>query len=233
MLRGLLFDFDGTILDSEDGIHAAWTRVFAEHGASFTEAEWSTLIGATREDPNAWDPVAALQERATRPVDMPTVRARIREEHLANTPHEPLPGVRELVEEAVAADIHLGIGTSSVGWWSQHFLPLTGLDEHFDVLVSRDDVGGVTKPAPDIFNEAIRRMSQVAMIVGEQPLMRAQVVVIEDSPNGIRAAKAAGCKVVAVPTGLTRDRVAAEEPDLLVHSLTEVTLADLRSLVDD
>lgn len=218
-LRAVVFDFDGTILDSEASIHASWSRVYAEHGASFTEAEWAETIGTADVDHDVFDPARELRRRAESPVDMAAVRTRIRAEQRDGVSATPLPGVRELVDALLAEDVVLGIATAASRGWVQHHLPRLGLAAAFTAWSGRDDVDA-PKPAPDVY---LRTME----LLGADPT---SAVAIEDTPNGVSAARAAGMRVAAVPNPLVADRVVGA--DLLVGSCTELTPARLATLLD-
>ncbi len=115
-------------------------------------------------------------------------------------------GELRVFEDALALrqsiDLPVAIGTNSARWRLDAILAATGLDELFDVSVTASEVSN-PKPAPDIYLQAFQR-------IGVPPH---RGVVLEDSPSGTKAAKAAGAHVVAVDRGLidAADLVAADE----------------------
>jgi len=217
-LRALVFDFDGLILDTERPVYEAWRWVFAEHGVELSQQEWSEVIGRA----DAWDPLDKLTAAAAVEVDQ-AVLARRREVRDALLYAEAvLPGVVELLEEARALDVRVGIASSSPYEWVGRHLERLGLAERFEcVACFREDESVRGKPAPDLYLEAVAGL-------GVAP---DEAVALEDSANGVAAAKAAGLWCVAVPHGLTAglDLSAA---DLVVDSLASVPLDRLRGLVD-
>ncbi len=221
-LRAVVFDFDGTVLDSEGSIHDAWLAAFVEHGASFTHAEWSTLIGSSVDSPGAFSPREHLPRRATAPVDLEATYERVVARHATTIPTDPLPGVVELLDALDAADIPVGLATSSPSWWPGRHLPLLGLEGRFAAVVGRDDVGERAKPAPDVYLEALRRLD---VADGE----RSRCVAIEDTPNGITAAHRAGMRVLAVPGPFTQGR--CDAADAVQATLEGATVRDLRALI--
>jgi HAD superfamily hydrolase (TIGR01509 family) len=130
------------------------------------------------------------------------------------------PGVAELIETATAATIPLGVASSSTFDWVDEHLVRLGLREHFAAVRTRDDVApGRTKPAPDLYEAAIEALGVDA----------SNAVAIEDSPNGVAAAKAAGLTAVAVPGPMTA-HLDFSAADHVVDTLEAITLADLAAL---
>ena len=217
---GLVFDFDGLILDTESCTYETTAGIFAEHGQTLDLAWWHSIIG-TAHHPH-WSEV--LADRLGRPVDRAALVARRearRLELLGALP--PCAGVVELLDDAAAEGIPTAVASSSGLDWVDGHLERLGLRSGFAAVVTRDDLGGVdarTKPAPDLFLLAAERL-------GVEP---GHCVAFEDSPNGVAAARAAGMVVVAVPGPMTAglDMSAA---DLVVPSLADIDLAALRTLV--
>ncbi len=219
-LDALIFDFDGLILDTESsGFHSA-VEVFAAHGEVLQLATWQELIG-TSNHPH-WTEILATQ--LGRPVDRAAIeprRTRRKLELLA--PERVRPGVLELLDSARDSGLPVAVASSSPADWVTGHLERFELHERFTRVATRTDVGEEplrTKPAPDIYQIAIDALAA-------RP---SRVVALEDSPNGVAAAKAAGLRCVAVPGPVTvgMDFSAA---DLVVDSLVEVTLGSLADLV--
>lgn len=212
-MRALIFDLDGTIFDSETAIFQAWQQVYAEQGATLTLETWLPLIGTNEV---RFDPLAHIESLVGQRVNHDAVLNRARElerEYVGAT--EPLPGVREYLEAAKEMGLLLAVASSSGREWVEGHLRRLGLLDFFLVLRTRDDVER-TKPDPALFLRA-------AAGLGVEPV---QALVIEDSLNGIKAAKAAGMRVVAVPNPLTRHSDLSGA-DLVIPSLAEVPLKTL------
>ena len=126
-----------------------------------------------------------------------------------------LPGVETLLRDAMALGLGRAVASSSSCGWVEGWLRRHGIRDLVDVVVARDDVRKV-KPDPELFLLAASRL-------GVAP---AACVVFEDSPNGMRAALAAGMRCVAVPNALTRP-LARPEVDLVLDSLAERPLAQV------
>jgi HAD superfamily hydrolase (TIGR01509 family) len=132
---------------------------------------------------------------------------------------ELLPGIRGILEQGRSLGLGTGVASSSSRGWVEGWLERHGIRPLIDVVCARGDVACV-KPAPDLFLLAAERL-------GVAPL---DCLVFEDSPNGIRAARAAGMRCVAVPNAVTR-LVALPEPDLLLRSAGDLPLHEIASRV--
>lgn len=220
-LEAVVFDFDGLILDTEWAIYESALAAFTAHGHTLTVEAWSTIIGTNSEDDDSWwgtvcaaagvvDFELALFEAAYATQDRS-----IRDRLPAN------PGVPELLAELTDAGVPVGIASSSSRAWLDHHIGRLELTEHFATLVGSDLVGGVGKPAPDVYLKA-------CVDLGADP---ARSVAIEDSAHGATAAKAAGMAVVAVPSRITIHNDFSHA-DLVVSSVGDLTLARLTELAD-
>jgi HAD superfamily hydrolase (TIGR01509 family) len=211
-LGALVFDFDGLILDTETSIYEAWSAAFSAHGAGeLTIEEWAAEIGTQR----GLDLETMLHSRASGPVDlaaMHAVRQRYRDELLQN--EITRPGVEAWIEEAERAAVPVAIASSSEYEWVDGHLRRLGLRDRFGVLSCFDGTCPA-KPAPDLYLNACASL-------GIEP---ARALAVEDSPNGVRAAKAAGMKVVAVPNPITA-QLDLSEADVQLASLAECSIRD-------
>lgn len=186
----VVFDLDGSIVDTEMVVHQAWAEIYARHGAVFSLEEWSTGVGTQ----GGFDPLAALLRRATRPLPATTdlvewVRAR--EEELLSELNAR-PGVIEWISAAEEHGLGLAVASSSPEAWVVHRLRALGLREHFQAI-STPSNGLPAKPAPDLYLDACRQL-------GVAP---SRALAVEDSPNGIASARAAGLTCIAVPNPIT------------------------------
>lgn len=188
-VQALIFDFDGLIVDTEGPAYESWRAIYRQHGVDLDLAVWQADIGTV----DAFDPVSHLQTLVGRSLDRAEILAQrqaLKEELCADLP--VLPGVIELMEAAAAAGLRLGLASSSDRRWIEHWLSHHALTQRFDCVRTRDDVAQ-PKPAPDLYLSA-------AACLGVSP---EQCIAIEDSPNGLRAALAAGMRCVVVPNALT------------------------------
>jgi HAD superfamily hydrolase (TIGR01509 family) len=188
----LVFDFDGVIVDTESSALRAWQEVFTDHGAELTLPVWAQVIGTHEHD---FDPIDHLELLLGTPVDRARVADGYARRRRQLTELQPLlPGVRELVAYARAQGIKLAVASSSTRDWVQGLLENRGILSDFDCVCCRDDVAR-TKPYPDLYLAALACLGVSAL----------ETVALEDSPNGIAAARAAGILVVALPNPVTAD----------------------------
>jgi HAD superfamily hydrolase (TIGR01509 family) len=183
--EAVLFDMDGLLIDSEPLWLEAETAVMATLGADWTAADQAQLLGGS-----LVRTVRYLLGKATRPASPAQVAEWLmtRVTELVRDRGVPLrPGARELLAQVAAAGLPHALVTSSERGFMDAVLARTGL--RFDVLVCADDVS-VTKPDPEPYLLA-------AKLLGADP---ARCVALEDSPNGVASAQAAGCQVIAVPS---------------------------------
>lgn len=201
----IVFDFDGTIADTEWPVFMMMRTAFRSHGLDIALAEWVDTIG--RADNGTLEDV--LRNALGRDPD-PEVIEQARDHHHTTRNTTPvLPGVVELIGAARAAGLPLAIASSSPSHWVQAHLERLEILHHFDAVRTRDHVDH-GKPAPDLFLAA-----SAALDVNP-----ATVVAIEDSRHGCASAKAAGMTCVVVPNRITRLDV-APDADLVLDSLTD------------
>ena len=189
--NALILDFDGTIIDTESPAFESTAQIWARHGVEFPMDWWLQGMGTDRK--STW--VKELENRLGRSIDHDSVmeeRQQIKNEMTESQP--VLPGILELLEAAARRGITMAVGSSSPHKWVDRHLKRVGLYERFSHVVCRDDVGGVSKPAPDVFVQALGLLGVNAD----------SGAVIEDSPNGLKAALAAGLRTVVVPNPLVK-----------------------------
>jgi HAD superfamily hydrolase (TIGR01509 family) len=211
-LRGLVFDFDGLICDTETSSFETAREIYAEHGVELTVAQWQSRIGTHGRHWLA-DLESALGPLSNR--DALTERRRLAHSERLRA-EEALPGVAEFTERAVAAGLTLAVASSSsMGWVTEH-LERLGLLDRFSAISTSE--GGVpAKPDPEVYRQALQAIGVEA----------SDAIAFEDSSNGIAAAKAAGLYCIAVPNRMTTglDLSAADE---IVPSFLDLDLDLLR-----
>ena len=222
-MYGLVFDVDGVVADTERVNAEASIKVFADlfgvEGVVRSDFEAGLGRGAAE-----YVRAAARMhnlELSDEQVDAATEARQFN--FLAMLEQEPLPafpGVLELMEAALARDdFRVGIATSSTREKSEAVLKSARIPYGQMAYVTGSDVKN-KKPDPELFLTAAARL-------GLDP---ARCVVIEDAPDGVAAAHAAGCRCVAVTNSTGREKL--EEADLVVQSLEEVDLRMVAGLVD-
>ena len=207
----VLFDFDGVLVDTELAIYQAWQRTFQSHGHDLPLEVYTRCIGS---DFATWSPKTHLEELSGLAFDWHDLDARRQEEILRDLTGEgTMPGVIGLLEKLAHGGIRRAVVSSSSHRWVDGWLEKLAFADHFETVVCRGDAPQI-KPAPDLYLEAAKRM-------GLQP---AECLVIEDSLNGVRSAKAAGMDVWVVPNQVT-EGLDFSEADRIFPSLVELAAA--------
>jgi HAD superfamily hydrolase (TIGR01509 family) len=218
MIRALIFDFDGLILDTETPVFRSWQEFYASYGGSLDYTQWAQVVGTISTEA---DHFARLEAQIGYALDMKTLGPQRRQRESELIQSQPiLPGVQEYLVEARMRGFKVGMASSSACQWVVGHLERLDLLKYFDSVRARDDVEQV-KPAPELFLTVLEDL-------GAQPQ---EAVAFEDSPNGVRAAKAAGLMCVAVPNQITRQYSLAQA-DLLLDSLAELPLLSLIKKVE-
>lgn len=182
----VVFDLDGTLVDSEPNYYEAGRRTLAEYGvADFTWADHEAYVGiSTRETVADWKRRYGLRATVG---ELLAVKNR----HylgIARTSARAYPEMRKFVELLADEGVPMAVASGSSPEAIGTILARTGLDAHLRTVVSADEVAR-GKPAPDVFLEAARRL-------GAEP---ARCVVLEDAAPGAAAAHAAGMRCIAIP----------------------------------
>jgi HAD superfamily hydrolase (TIGR01509 family) len=206
----VVFDFDGTILDTEAPSYRAWAELWAAHGQDLVLADWQQTLGME----DAFDPWEVLETLLGRRLN-PTLndQRRHRRDEL-QLEFDVRPGIRSWIAQAEDLGLPIGVASSSSINWVEGHLVRLGLRDHFGCIVGRaEDVP--SKPDPTSYRLACAQL-------GADPL---RSVAVEDSPHGVSAAVTAGLFTVAVPHELTRS-LDFSRADLTVSSLDALQLAD-------
>ena len=215
-IKALLFDFDGLILDTETPEFQVWQSIYREYGHELSAEQWGQIVGGW--GISDFDAATHLVELVGDGLNVEELRARHRNESDALTLLQPiLPGVVDYLDEASRLGLRLAIASSSPHSWVDMHLKRLGLYPRFEAVICADDVSpGRTKPNPDLFLLALKWLEV-------QP---GEAIVFEDSPNGVKAAKAAGIFAGAVPNPMTA-KLKIEGADLTLNSLVDMSLQDM------
>lgn len=217
MIKAIIFDFDGLILDTETPIFTAWREVYHKHGCALSLDEYAGCLGS---DHHAFNPYEDLEAKAKTTPDWDAIRPELVQMYRKLIDeNDALPGIRRLIRQAIEQDLRLAVASSSNKDWVTGHLTRLGLFDSFELFRTREDVENL-KPAPDLFTAALDGL-------GVEP---EEAFILEDSPNGVLAAKRAGVFCVAVPNTLTRN-LPLNEPDLVVSSLADAPLELLLSRI--
>lgn len=219
---GLIFDVDGVIADTESVNARASIKVFEElFGVkSVKRRDFEAGLGRGAEE---YVKAAARVHGLELSAEQVSQATQLRQEYflkiVREEPLPPFPGVLELMEKAMQSpDFRVAIATSGTLEKSRAVLEATGVPYHKMVYINGNDVKH-KKPHPELFLLAAERL-------GIKP---ADCVVIEDAPNGIQAAKAAGAKCIAVTNSTGAANLA--EADLVCDSLEQIDLQAIGELI--
>lgn len=213
-MRGLLFDFDGLLLDTETPSRRAFEDLYRDHGHELPHDRWSTVIGTIGAE---FEPYAHLEELVGAQLDRELLdaRRRAREDELMDL-EDLRPGIEEYLAEADRRGLARAIVSSSSRDWVDRHLGRLGHANGWSAIVTADGNTERAKPRPTLYLEALNEIGVTA----------AEAIAFEDSPNGVRAAKAAGVFCVAIPNPATQT-LALDDADLVLDSLADLPLPDL------
>jgi len=217
MIRAIVFDFDGLILDTEEPVYRSWLEVYQAHGEELPFERWVQIVGSTT---TGFHPQHHLEERLGRALPKEVLDRRIGRRTELVLAQKLLPGVVSQIDQAKAMGLKVGVASSSTAEWVRGHLARLGILEKFDCLRCRDDVANA-KPEPDLYIAVLDCLGVTA----------AEAFAIEDSPNGVMAAKRAGLRCVAIPNSITA-KLDLSGADVVLRSLAELTLADLVKKID-
>ncbi|UUZ91818.1 HAD family hydrolase [Paenibacillus sp. P25] len=210
MIRAIVFDFDGLIIDTETVWFECFTEALVPHGIELPLEIFSRGIGTHNGE------IRSYLERQTGQAGFyDTIRSAVNELHRAKIASvEAREGVRDYLEQARAAGLRIGLASSSGREWIDFFLNRLGLSDFFEVIMTGDDVTNI-KPDPELYLKATAAL-------GVQP---SEAVAFEDSANGAKAAGAAGLHCIIVPNPVTA-QLTFERYSLRIRSMADQPLAE-------
>jgi len=217
MIRALIFDFDGLILDTETPLLQSWQELYDEYSVPVDPGALARLVEHYR------DPVEAyglLEDHLGHAIDREGLRRTRREREAQLIASEnAMPGVEVLLADAERAGLKTAIASSSPLAWIAPHLERLGLESSFDCIKCRDDVDKV-KPDPQLY----------ASVLVDLGLESREAVAFEDAPAGAAAARRAGVYCVAIPNHATSG-LSWGPVDLTVPSLSSISLDQLATMV--
>jgi beta-phosphoglucomutase len=219
MSKGVIFDFDGVIAETEPLQLEAYNRLLTQFGAPpLTEMTFiREYIGLPT--PKIIDNLRSVFAISAPLEELTSLKESLYEEIIHSTSLEPMPGLVKLLEQLRSYEWKLAIASSSPSTTLHRLLVALHIDKYFWPILSSDSVAK-GKPAPDIYELAASRLD----------VDKDRIVVIEDSQTGFIAAKQAGLKCVVVPNRFTREHDFSGCA-LLVGQLADITHARLMSLI--
>jgi beta-phosphoglucomutase len=220
MINCVIFDMDGVVVNTEPLSHTANTAMYKSLGIDVPDEVYATFMGNS--DKNIIQKLKGLY-------DIKLTHEELLEEKYkyffdAFDKSEDLalmPGVKELIAELHAEGVKLILASSSAKRKIERIFTRFGLHGYFDLIISGEDFEQ-SKPNPAIFNEAVAKSG----------FPKEECVVIEDSTNGIKAAKAAGIYCIAYKSGegLPQD---TSEADMVINDFSQLNYQKLQQLNTD
>jgi HAD superfamily hydrolase (TIGR01509 family) len=190
-IRAILFDHDGTLVDSEPQHLRAWQAVLTRFEVKLTEHDYKSRYAGVPTIANAKEMVGRYQLDIA-PNKLAEAKNAATRAHLALAPFPLMPGVLETIVSFEALRLQMAVVTGASAVGVQATLDGYSLRQYFPVAVSGDDVS-LSKPAPDCYLLALQRLA----------LNASDCIAIEDTEHGLQAANAAGIKCIVVPTHMS------------------------------
>jgi len=219
MIKAILMDFNGVIINDEPIQHAAYKEIFSADGVDVTDEMYYSRLGM---DDKTF--VGSILEEAGKPSNMD----RVLELTSAKTAHwrdivsDAMPifdGVENFVRKS-AQELSLGIVSMAKREEIDFVLEKVGIADCFTVVVSADSVT-VCKPDPQCYRQGFRDLDLARTSQGHLPMVHADCLVIEDSPPGVQAGRAAGMPVLAVTNTVSADQLRAAGADAIAKNLND------------
>lgn len=217
LIKGVIFDFDGLIVDTETTWYEAFKEVFYEsHHINIDLLGYSQCIGTGNDVLYNY-----FRELAGETVncEMLEKHAAIRYETMMKAPILR-EGVKDYLDEAKQNNLKIALASSSSKSWVHKYLTQLNIMEYFEVINTQDDVSNI-KPDPELYLKTLIDLG----------LSREETIVFEDSLNGLSAAKQAGIRCVIVPNNVTK-HLKFENFDERIKSMGEISLSELLKRIE-
>lgn len=207
MLKAILFDMDGVLVDSEEFIFEATKMMFAEHGITVKKEDALPFVGTGE---NNYIAGIGLSNGFRVDIERDKARTYYLYEQITNAKLKALPGVSAFISNCANKGLKLAVASSADRIKVMINLREIGLSaDHFQAIVTGEDLKN-KKPFPDIYLKA-------AELLETKP---EECLVVEDAVSGVKAAKAAGAKCLALTTSFDADLLT--EADWICENLANV-----------
>ncbi|MEH7121020.1 HAD-IA family hydrolase [Neobacillus vireti] len=211
MIKAVVFDFDGLIIDTETVWFDSFTEVLGRYNVEFPLEIFLPCVGTKGTIIDEY-----IEEKLGNNVTVKEVRQLVRECHREKIIDlEVREGVRDYLTQAKELGLKIGLASSSDREWIDHFLKKLDLLHYFDVIKTGDEVKMV-KPDPEVYLQCLDALN----------VSSTEVVAFEDSNNGAKAAKAAGITCVIVPNPITA-KLTFDHYDVRIESMAGQLLTEV------
>ncbi|WP_096188120.1 HAD family hydrolase [Evansella halocellulosilytica] len=208
MIKAVIFDCDGLIVDTETPWYKAFKAIYQDYEIDLPLELYAQCIGNTTQE--EFDPHIYLEAQSRMKIDKGEMENRAKQLHSEMMTDEKLrPGVKNYLQAAKNAGLKIGLASSSDRDWIDYYLKKYNLVSFFDTIQTGDTVE-VVKPHPELYENAIKALD----------VEPHEAVAFEDSVNGLVAAKSAGLKCVIVPNEAT-SVLTFDNYDLRLSSMEE------------
>ena len=211
-IKGLIFDFDGLILDTETPDVIAWIKIYIKYGQEFEFNKYASTIGSVYEFSGPAKQLTNLVPSLDKEV---IFQEWLQLEKELIEKQSVMPGIMDYLNSAYQFNLKTAIASSAERAWVNGHIKRLGIHNYFNFVHTVEDTN-IPKPAPALYILTLKSLQ----------LKPEEVLAFEDSTNGISAAKAAGITCVAVPNQITR-MLKLDHADLILDSLANLPLSQL------
>lgn len=217
MLRGVVFDMDGVVIDSHPAHRRAWQKFLGTVGREVSEAELDFVLdGRKREEILRYflgelEPLKIAQYGALKDEMLQQLGEGLR----------PLPGIMEFLNSLSRAGMRMALATSAGRRRTSGTLDELGLTHYFEAVVTGDDVGK-GKPDPAIYRLAAERLAETPE----------SLLVVEDAVSGVKSARAAGMRCLGVASDQRAEALRDAGADPVISDFRSLSLSQLKATFD-
>jgi beta-phosphoglucomutase len=219
MIKAILMDFNGVVINDEPLQMKAYQEILSEHGVALTDEDYYSSLGM---DDRTF--VEAAYKRAGKEVSLETVKEinRSKRKKWAEMVKDELPlfdDIQNFIEK-MSREFSLGVVSMANREDIEHVLERSNLRPFFDVIVSAEDVSAC-KPDPECYRTGFRQLDAMRTHGGHLPITHEECLVIEDSPPGIAAAKAADLRTLGVTNTVSAEKLRTAGAEYIASDLND------------